>query len=235
MGKLKPSEVRRLAREEARAARAATGRKTEDGGRVSVDTAITAVLNGVTVSWFAQALQMDPTTVRKKLAGCPYETRHGGRGQHLYQLHVALPYLVKPQVDMAEYLKTVKATDLPVHLQKDFWTGMNARQKWEENAGDLWRTSAVMDVLGQVFQTVKFTTQLWADTLERNQGLTVDQYQALRQLTRALQEDIFLKLTEVGMPDTVKPQLAEMDQYLQASPRIHETEDDAVLDIDDVL
>lgn len=192
------------------------------------------VLGGVTASWLAQAFGMDVKDVKRKLAGCPalVEGNDSGRGYQgrLYELKIAAAYLVKPKISAANFLSAVKKAELPATLQQSFWDAMLKRQKYEENAGDLWRTAKVREVLGQTFQSMKFTIQLWVDTVERAHGLTGDQRKTLLGLSDGLQSDLYDALVRQMENGTSGPQLAELPSVLGESAEEAETFDDEDMD-----
>lgn len=196
------SEIRRRAK-------VATGKMTTNGAE-GPDMDIAQVHNGVTTSWLAQAFDMDPKTVKKKLADCPY-VQKGTRGQRVYMLKTAAGFLVTPKLDMESYMRTVKVEDLPPRLQDGFWSAQNKKQKWEENAGELWRTSKVLDCFSRVFQRIKFSMQLWTDTLERATELTPEQQEKIAEMVAALLEELFKDMTSMGMDSQTRPTIAELE------------------------
>lgn len=153
---------------------------------------IADVQHGVTVGWLSQVFRMDPTTVKKKLRDCPPINRR--KASYVYDLKVAAQYLVPPVFDIEQYLKTMKPSDLPTHLQEAYWSGMRKRQIWETEAGHLWRSEKVLEVLGEVFQKIKFAIQLWPDEVERALGLSDEQRRLLIGMGDALQKDIHERL-----------------------------------------
>lgn len=179
------------------------------------------VLGGVTASWLAQAFGIDVKDVKLKLANCPHLTEGTGIGRgHLgrtYELKVAAAYLIQPKISAANFLRAVRKAELPATLQQSFWDAMLKRQKYEENAGDLWRTSKIRDVLGSTFQGLKFTLQLWVDTLERSTGLTGEQRKQLTQMVDGLQADLYKTLVEQMNKGSTGPQLSELPSLLQES------------------
>jgi hypothetical protein len=154
------------------------------------------VRHGVTVGWLATVFRMDPTTVKKKLVNCPPIARK--KAGHVYDLKVAAQFLVTPVFDIAEHLKTMNPRDLPVTLQEAYWSGMRKKQDWEEKAAHLWPTERVLEVLGEVFQHIKFAIQLWPDQVERALGLTSEQRKTMIGMGDALQREIHDRL--VSMP-----------------------------------
>ncbi len=167
------------------------------------------MLKGVTVSWLSQVFDMDPKTVKAKLADCP--PLHKRKAGYTYHLPTACQYLVKPALSPDQFMRNMKPADLPAAFQQSFWDAALKRQKWEENAGELWRTDRVREVLGNMFQLIKFTLQLWPDTVERQKGLSDEQRVLLTELVDTLQKDIYQKLvSELGGLKT-GPQLSELD------------------------
>ena len=171
----------------------ARGKKT--GCLSGVNTNIELVMKGVTVTWLAQAFGMSPVTVKTKLRDCPHKGE--AKAGYLYDIRDAAPHLVKPIHDMKTYLKTVRPEELPAKLQEKYWSALMRRIKYEERAGMLWRTEKVLFVLGETFQTIKFSLQLWADNLERATGITSEQREYLRHMVDGLQDEIYSKLKEL--------------------------------------
>lgn len=149
---------------------------------------MTDTFGGVSVGWLSKVFGMDPTDVKKRLADCP--PLHRRKAGYIYDLKVAARFLVKPVFDIQKYLREMKPSELPSQLQKEYWDANLKRQKWEENAGHLWRTEAVLEVLGDTFKLMKFSMQLWADSLERMTGLSIEQKRILVEMVDTLQNEI---------------------------------------------
>jgi len=157
--------------------------------------------NGVTVTWLHQVLRMDRKTARKRLANCPIIGKGPG-GVELYDIGTAMSYLVKPKFDIKDYLRTMNPSELPPLLRKEYWDALLKQQEWEKRAGFLWKTDDVLRVLGEAFQLIKTTTQVWADDVERSGGLTKEQYSWLNKRVDALRYDLHNVL--VQMPNEKK-------------------------------
>lgn len=185
----------------------AMGVNPKTGGPIVED-----MMAGVTVSWLAQVFGMDPKTVKQRLADCP--PLHRRKAGYVYSLPVAAQYLVKPALSAEQFIKNMKASDLPAHMQDAVWSAMLKRQKWEENAGQLWRTEKVREVLGTTFQTIKFTIQLWADTVEKQKGLTEEQRDLIIKMSDELQAEIHAALVKKAADKRTGPQATEMDELL---------------------
>jgi hypothetical protein len=210
--------------------------------RLAADGDLTA--KGVTTAWLSTAFKMPEPTVRYRLRGCPIKatkTRGTKMKVHLYDLRTAAGFLVAPAFSTKEYMKALKKGDLPPALQQSVWDAMLKRQKWEENAGDLWRTDQIREVLGSTFQTIKFTVQLWADTVERQVQLSEDQRRIIIEMSDALQGAIFDALVKQMNENMTGPQLAELEQRFGDSERIETImaddadEDDEDAEIEDMV
>ena len=151
---------------------------------------------GVSVSWLMAAFRMDRVTVKRKLAKLT-PIKYGRGNSPIYDFVQAASCLVKPNIDIAEYLKTMRPQDLPALLQKEYWDAKLKRQKWEIAAGELWHTSDVVSVLGDTFQMMKNTLLLWTEHIDREVGLSEVQYAALTKKVDILQEDMYEKLVEM--------------------------------------
>ena len=176
-----------------------------------------SALGGVTVAFLAQVFRMDPSAVKRRLVNLrPIETRTRGRSQtqHLYDLADAAACLVDQKLNAAEVLKNLKKEDMPPALSGPFWDAQLKRQRFEENAGDLWRTSDIRAVLGTSFQTIKFTIQLWSDNIDRETGLTEEQRLLLQGLTDGLQKEIFETLLNNAKMKSTKSQIHEIPEML---------------------
>lgn len=181
------------------------------------------VQHGVTVGWLSTVFGMDPVNVRRKLRDCaPIMKRKAG---YVYDLKVAAQYLVRPVFNVEQYLKSMKPSELPTHLQDAYWSAMRKRQQWEAEAGMLWRTEAVMEVFGDVFQTIKFAMQLWPDTVDRALGLTPEQRTLLIGMADGLQTEIHKKLVEM-------PSLKRTPSTLSEAPLVIEDKTEADEDDD---
>lgn len=154
-------------------------------------TDLSRALGGVSANWLAQIFGYDKNTIRKKLAaaGCPVHRRDSKATYYL--ISEAAKYLVKPKIDIDQYLRSLKPTDLPPVLSETYWAAMLKRQKWEENAGHLWRTEDVHQVFGDFAISVKTAVTLWVEEVDRHNGITPDQRATIRQLSDNLLETIY--------------------------------------------
>jgi hypothetical protein len=116
-------------------------------------------------------------TDRKKTAEVLAKSSHVGerKGYPTYRLRDVAPALVKPAVDadeLAEMLKSMHYTDLPMILRKEFWAAQKLKQQYEVAAGDLWPTAKVVSNVGELYKLIVMSVRLTSDAVERQVELS---------------------------------------------------------------
>ena len=147
-------------------------------------------------------------TIERKLTNC----QPIGQGKHstpLYDLPEVASYLVKPRVDLSEYIKTMKADALPEHLREAYWSAMLKKQRWEEKAGQLWRTDMVLALFTEVLQEMRTRLQLLPDEIERACSLEPATVDVVRHLVDELQTAIHATFVEFAQTGDTPSQLGE--------------------------
>lgn len=112
------------------------------------------------------------------------------QGYPIYKVKDVAPYIVKGKINVEESIRRMSAKDLPPALTREFWLAQAARLRYEEDVGDLWRTSEVIRVVGDAFKTLKMSILLMQDQVERNNVLTSQQRDEIRQLSDALLNEL---------------------------------------------
>lgn len=171
---------------------------------------VQALLQPVSITFLAQVLKMERRTVIKRLAALAPIGNHRGNTP-LYDFRQAMQYLVIPKTDVSEAIKKMGTSDLPMSLQKDVWDAKLKAQTWMERAGELWRTEQVLEVLGDAFQRLRTTTQLWIDQIGDNHSLPAPARKELTDLVDALQADLHRALVRMPEERATRPQLAEIE------------------------
>ena len=141
---------------------------------------------GVAATTFAALFGMSKEQVQMKLSGAAVvgKTRLGGPA---YEFREACSRLARPGPDQViEYVKKMRPNDLPPIMQTAFWDAALKRQKFEREAGDLWRTEEIEMVLAEVFKNFRMGALLFADTLARETGLTPQQRKIVEELSDTL-------------------------------------------------
>lgn len=152
------------------------------------------IYTGATASQLATIFGMTPQEVNKRIGGrvTPSVATRPPR----YAIRDAAPFLCNPVFDIEEFLKNMTPSKLPPMLQDAFWKAQNNRQEFEENQGDLWRTSRVVEVLMSVFKVIRMTALMFQDTVERQAELTPKQRQIIVELSDGLVETARKNLVE---------------------------------------
>lgn len=181
----------------------------EEAEQISLRTAdVHSVVGGVSLPWLMKAFRMGRGTAERKLMGCaPIGT--GKHGTPLYDLPEAASYLVNPRMDIEQYIRTIKPDQLPERLREAYWSAKLKSQRWEEKAGQLWRTEHVLTVFSEVLQSMRTKLQLIPDRVERAQGLTVEQHQIISTIVDEVQDEIYQELVEFAKSGRTPNQLGE--------------------------
>ena len=158
----------------------------------------------------AQMFNKTPVEVKKLLVNCPFITAPGSAIRR-YRIADAAGYLVEQKFDAEEFIAVMKRSQLPNAINKTFWDAMIQKQKWEENAGDLWRTDSIREKMKDMFQNMKFTMQLWVDSLSEQTKLTDDQREILTELVDGLQMEIYNSLVADAEVNSTPSTMGEVD------------------------
>lgn len=150
---------------------------------------------GATPTELGMMFGMTPQEVNRRIVGkvVPTKTEHK---LPRYRVGDAAPFLCNVEFDVEEYLKGLSPSKLPPGLQKAFWAALNARQDYEENRGDLWRTQRVVEVLAEVFKALNMTAQMFEDTVSQKHVLTPEQREMIIELSDGLRRSAHTALVE---------------------------------------
>lgn len=167
-----------------------------------------AILNeGVSVSFLATFFSMDKRHVALKLPGVRVIQTVDGHPR--YDFKEAIQKLARPSPEQVmEYVKKMRPNDLPPIMQSEFWNAQLRRQKFEKEAGDLWHTEDVLEMISEVFKAVRTSAMLMADAVERETSLTPKQREIVVSLTDAMLADIREKTLDNPKFDHFKNQRA---------------------------
>ena len=153
------------------------------------------LLEPVSANVISQIFDQIPAVTKKRLTNCRSVT-DGKTNIRKYHIRDAAKYMIDPAFTPEDFIEIMSKNKLPNAINKEFWDAMLKKQKWEENAGDLWRTSRVREALTDTFQTIKFTMQLWVDSLERQAAISNEQRVIIVTMVDALQLEVYTSLVE---------------------------------------
>lgn len=145
-----------------------------DSKRMDDDTKA-MLYQGASISQLNVLFGMDNRTISAKLFGL--EPTGKRAGAPIYSVREAAALLIAPSLDLedveilATYVRKMDHTKLPTLLSKEFWSAMRAKQIYEENAADLWRTEQVVEVYGDLVKSVRMPLILAKDSIANEMEL----------------------------------------------------------------
>jgi len=152
------------------------------------------LFEGASISQLGKLFGMDNRTVQSKITGIEPCGRRAGHP--IYAVKEAAPFLVETQLDVDDieqvitYVRKLNHTNLPKMLTKEFWAAMTAKQKFEENAGDLWRTDQVSEVFADLVKAIRIPLVLANDSIANEMEVTEPQQKALTHIIDGLLEEL---------------------------------------------
>lgn len=81
---------------------------------------------------------------------------------------------------IAEYIRSMKPSQMPVAIQAEFWNAQTKRLKYLEEVGDLWRTSAVQKMVAEILKIARQSMTLLEDNVDQQTALTQRQREIIR-------------------------------------------------------
>lgn len=166
------------------------------GGQIPAGELLGIMNAGVSVSFLSQFFGQTKEHVAAKLNGVRVvgSTRVG---TSLYDAREAFGRLARPSPEQVmEYVKKMRPNDLPPIMQKEFWDAALKRQKFERDAGELYRLDEIEAVLAEIFKTFRLSVMLFADTVARETGITNAQRKLITELSDTLLADVRKGLLE---------------------------------------
>lgn len=203
----------------------------EPDSKVQDDTTKALLFDGASVSQLGRMFKHDNRTVAKKIQGL----RPCGRraGHPIYDVAEAARYLVIPLGDIEDHIRKMRPEDLPPALMKEFWAGQTARQNFEENQGDLWRTGDVMAHLSKTFMAMRTALLLLPDMVEKSVELTDKQRGIVQRGVDGAMKELHNNL--IGMFENEPERTFDEAQDQEAEPEpagtVEPVEDDPTADL----
>lgn len=165
------------------------------------------LLGGLPATTIARIFGVGNDKARERLIAANPAATVGGRP--VYKIRDVARLFIKPNADdIAMVIAKTSARDLPPQLQKDFWAAQEARQKYEERAGKLWRSEVIQEAFMEVFKTIRMTMNLMADSVERETELSGKQ----RALVIAITDDLLAELSRKLLDN---PKFSELRNSLE--------------------
>ncbi len=223
----RPTNVERAARAERMLADAAHQAEIRAAGAGRTKVPEEDFLLPVSQNFLGRVLHMDPMTVKKRLRSCK-PAGMVGAGRPVYYFHEALPYLVKPKMDLGTYIKTLNPTDLPNSINKTFWEAEKIKNRVLIETGQAWHDSDVLEIFGIVFMMFKDRIPLITEGM-RDAGLTDKQFTKLVGYTDQLQADLREQLVALPQKRRTLPRSASIDPGDGPESTVDDDDDEDVL------
>jgi hypothetical protein len=188
---------------------------------LSVEQVRHYVIAGLAVSDMAKLLRVEVRKVQEAIAACKPTGKR--RGVAIFAVADVAPLVLKPQIDIESYIRSLKPKDLPPALQKAFWDAQEARQSFEEKAGNLWHTHRVLEVIGKFVMIVRQRVVLAVDQVDRMTPLTDEQ----RKLVQGLLDGMLAELQK-GVAEAFKDYTGKgerQDIYEDGPPKPFKVDD----------
>ncbi len=223
--KLSDREQRRLER----AAALAKDTAIKAAGRGGTFTEMGVLKRPVSMNFLAEVFDMDPATVRKRLTRCPKLGNAGGN-RPVYDFKTACSFILPPRMTSDEFIRTLHHAKLPPEVNKTFWQAQRERMRYMRDAGELWHTTDLLNVLGQVNMTFKDRIDMWVEDIRDLKGISDEHVEKIEEMAHALKSDLYESLVTLpGKGETVS--IRDKEDPL-APPEAEQTEytDDQISD-----
>lgn len=165
------------------------------------------LLRGASINQLAELFDLDRRTVTERLRDLkPCGTR---ATFPIYKVREAAMLLTERYVynDKGELVRNEKRKQ---ESDKDYWDGQLKKQKFEENAGDLWRTEKVVTAISEILKLFREGLTTFVDNMEYDSGLPPEQVAKVRAFSDNLLTYCRERLLEL-QADTLEP-ISEDDQ-----------------------
>lgn len=153
------------------------------------DKASEAILyQGANLSQLEVLFAQDKRSLRRKLFNVKPDGKRNGTD--VWLVSTVAPHLVKPVYDIEQYIRRMHHSELPPRLTSEFWKGQRAKQDYEEEQGDLWRTNDVIDVINELYRLVRMTIILLPDQMDKVTTLDAKQREIVNSQVDGLLEEM---------------------------------------------
>lgn len=131
------------------------------------------------------------------------------RGIPLYDFGEAATYLVDFRANLEMLSDEIRIEHLPSGLQEKVWNAKLKKQKFEENAGDLWRSDKVIEVMSDILQNVRSRLQILPDEIDRVANLGSFEMEQVTNLIDSIQNEIHETNIELVRKRNIESSLEE--------------------------
>lgn len=144
------------------------------------DGSLDFIHQGWSLAQLGKLFGREPQDIRDAILRAQLEP-HALRGGHpVYLVSDIAHFIIAPHKmikaeDQEKILRNMNPKYMSKELHREFWSGQRAKQIYEENEGDLWRTEDVFEHISEAFKILRTTLLVARDTVESETELSADQ------------------------------------------------------------
>lgn len=180
-----------------------------------------SVHQGVTVNWLADAFGISRDTVNRRIQSLrPIGERKGSR---LYDFREAADCIAQPKIDLAQAMRRLSPSDIPVWISQNFWKAQNEKLSYAVSSGDLWSSAAVIGSISEVLKVVRRRMLTLDTAIEKGarDGKTATE------VIRAVMIELEAEMQKVAGEDPLR---AYRSQMYEAEMAAMEADDGSIFD-----
>lgn len=153
----------------------------------------------VSQNWLARFFEMDPMTVRKRLAGQCEPLGKSGHNKEVYSFHEAIQYIIVPKMTPEQFVKTLNKANLPPEINNAFWAAQRGRIRYKLEAQEAWDTEDVLSFLGDVAMSLKDSLTMSIEEMRQQAKLDDEQAALFETMLDGMRQNIVDKLMEIPL------------------------------------
>lgn len=154
------------------------------------------IYEGATLSQLCELFSMDFRTLTRRLRRSDVKPVGKRNTYDIYHVRDVAPWVLPPKMEIEEYLKNMHPSDLPKSLTKEFWAGLESRQRYLIKEGDLWSTDQIQSAFSEIVQILIMNSRVIEDEVDRKAELTNRQRQLVKEAIDALIDSCRVKLLD---------------------------------------
>lgn len=156
------------------------------------------ILKGASIRQLSLLFDLSRDTVQTRIRNSDIEPSGTRLSQPIYRVSEVAQLLVQPYLPRDQALRSPSIQQRNAATEKDYWDAQLKRQKFMENAGDLWRTEKVIQTLSEVFKQIRESVIVFLDAMEHESGLPHDQIEKSKQFGDTLLQNMRDRLVSMG-------------------------------------
>lgn len=153
------------------------------------------IYEGATLSQLCELFAMDFRTLTRRLRKSDVKPCGKRNTYDIYHVREVAPWVLPPKMDIEDYIRNMHHSDLPKTLTREFWAGMESRQRYLLKEGDLWSTDEIQEAFSEIVQILIMNSRVIEDEVDRKAELSNRQRQLVKECIDQLIDSCREKLT----------------------------------------